>query len=39
MKKRALTVSCLAVMAASYGQAAGPWVRGYVVAFYDPAFR
>ena len=26
-------------MAASCTQAAGPWVRGYVVAFYDPAFR
>src|SRR5215813_13272835 len=38
MIERALTVSCIAVMAASYLQAA-PWVRGYVVAFYDPAFR
>src|SRR3954452_15762676 len=38
MIKRALTVSCIAVMAASYTQAA-PWVRGYVVGFYDPAFR
>ena len=26
-------------MAASGIHAAGPWVRGYVVAFYDPAFR
>src|SRR5438046_7920733 len=39
MIQRALTVSCIAVMAASYTQAAAPWVRGYVVAFYDPAFR
>ena len=39
MMKRALMASCIAVIAASYIQAAGPWVRGYVVAFYDPAFR
>src|SRR5262249_42198652 len=39
MIKRALTASCIAVMAASCTQAAGPWLRGYVVAFYDPAFR
>ena len=39
MIKRALTASCIAVMAASCTQAAAPWVRGYVVAFYDPAFR
>jgi hypothetical protein len=39
MIKRAWTASCIAVMAASSIQAAGPWVRGYVVAFYDPAFR
>src|SRR5207248_4705145 len=39
MIKRALTASCIAVMAASYTHAAGPWVRGYVVGFYDPAFR
>ena len=39
MIQRALTVSCIAVMAASCTQAAAPWVRGYVVAFYDPAFR
>src|SRR5436309_2313941 len=39
MIKRALTASCIAVMAASFTQAAAPWVRGYVVAFYDPAFR
>jgi hypothetical protein len=39
MIKRALTASCIAVIAASCTQAAGPWVRGYVVAFYDPAFR
>ena len=39
MIKRALTASCIAVMAAGCAQAAAPWVRGYVVAFYDPAFR
>ena len=39
MIRRALTASCIAVMAVSYTEAAGPWVRGYVVAFYDPAFR
>src|SRR5690349_25159956 len=39
MIKRALTASCVAIMAATSSQAAGPWVRGYVVAFYDPAFR
>src|SRR5882757_10135016 len=39
MIKRALTASCLAVIAATCAQAAAPWVRGYVVAFYDPAFR
>jgi hypothetical protein len=38
MIKRAWTASCIALMAASYTHAA-PWVRGYVVAFYDPAFR
>jgi hypothetical protein len=38
MMKRILTASCLAVIAASYAHAS-PWVRGYVVAFYDPAFR
>src|SRR5688572_8520569 len=38
MTKRALAVSWLAFAAATYAQAA-PWVRGYVVAFYDPAFR
>src|SRR5215831_6831158 len=38
MINRALTGSCIAVIAASYAYAA-PWVRGYVVAFYDPAFR
>jgi len=26
-------------MAATLAQAAGPWVSGYVVSFYDPAFR
>jgi hypothetical protein len=26
-------------MAVSCSQAAAPWVRGYVVSFYDPAFR
>src|SRR6266550_3290941 len=39
MSKRALTASCIAVMTASCAPAAGPWVRGYVVAFYDFAFR
>src|SRR5205085_12017303 len=39
MIKRELTASCIAIIAASYAHAAGPWVRGYVVAFYDPAFR
>ena len=39
MIKRALTASCIAAMAASYIYAAGPWVRGYVVGFYDPAFN
>src|SRR5262249_41663791 len=39
MIQRALTASCIAVMAAACAQAAAPWVRGYVVAFYDPAFR
>jgi hypothetical protein len=38
MIKRILTASCIAVIAASYIQAAS-WVKGYVVAFYDPAFR
>jgi hypothetical protein len=38
MIKRAFTASCIAVMAVSSAQAA-PWVRGYVVSFYDPAFR
>src|SRR3989440_7878422 len=38
MIKRALTASCIAVIAASCALAAR-WVRGYVVAFYDPAFR
>jgi hypothetical protein len=35
MIKRGLTAFCIAVIAASYAHA-GPWVRGYVVAFYDP---
>lgn len=38
MIKRALMASCISVIAASYVHAA-TWVRGYVVAFYDPAFR
>ena len=38
MIKRVWTASCIAVIAASCMQAA-PWVKGYVVAFYDPAFR
>src|ERR1051326_833285 len=39
MIKRALTASCIALIAASYAHAEGPWVRVYVVAFYDYAFR
>src|SRR3954449_13434291 len=39
MIKRALTASCIAIVAATCAPAAAPWVRGYVVAFYDPAFR
>ena len=35
----ALTACCIAAIAASYAQAAGPWVKGYVVGFYDPAYR
>ena len=38
MLHRVLAASCIAAIAASYIHAA-PWVRGYVVAFYDPAFR
>jgi hypothetical protein len=38
MVNRALTTLCFGMMAASCLQAA-PWVKGYVVAFYDPAFR
>src|SRR5687768_6370057 len=39
MIKRALSAFCMAVIAAGCAEAAAPWVRGYVVAFYDPAFR
>ena len=41
MSRRTLTVCCVAAMAAAcaYTAAAAPWVKGYVVAFYDPAFR
>ncbi len=40
MIQRAWTASLIAVLAAaSHAEAAGPWVRGYVVSFYDPAFR
>ena len=39
MVNRVLMASYIAVMAASTIQAAGPWVKGYVVSFYDPAFR
>ena len=39
MTKRALWASCIALLAASPLQASGPWVKGYVVSFYDPAFR
>src|ERR1044071_3352590 len=38
MIKRALTAFCIAMMAGSSTEAA-PWVKGFVVAFYDPAFR
>jgi hypothetical protein len=33
-----IKVSCIVVMAAAIAQAA-PWVKGYVVSFYEPAFR
>src|SRR5437763_15391650 len=39
MVKRALTAFCIAIVSAGIAQAAAPWVRGYVVACYDPAFR
>src|SRR5687768_6832947 len=41
MSKCTLTVFCVAVMAGSGARTAGaaPWVKGYVVAFYDHAFR
>src|SRR5215831_3805122 len=41
MSKRALTVFCIALMGAPGARTAGaaPWARGYVVAFYEPAFR
>ena len=39
MSNRAWRASCMAVLAVGYLQAAGPWVAGYVVSFYDPAFR
>lgn len=38
MIERALTASCIAVLAAACAQPA-PWVKGYVVSFYEPAFR
>jgi hypothetical protein len=41
MSKRTLTLLCVAVMAAPGARTARaePWVKGYVVAFYDHAFR
>ncbi|MBL8213378.1 MAG: hypothetical protein JNK87_21855 [Bryobacterales bacterium] len=39
MMQRLLSATCMAVLAASCAQAAGPWVKSYVVSFYDPAFR
>ena len=41
MFKCILAVFCVGVMAApgARTQAAGPWVRGYVVGFYGPAFH
>jgi hypothetical protein len=41
MYKCALRVCCVAVMAVAGANiaAAAPWVTGYVVSFYDPAFR
>jgi hypothetical protein len=39
MIHRALLASCFAILSASHALAAGPWVKGYVVSFYDPAFR
>ena len=38
MIKRTLMACCIAVIAASHTHAA-QWVKGYVVGFYDPAFR
>jgi hypothetical protein len=39
MMKLAWRACCIAVMAAACAQATGPWVKGFVVSFYDPAFR
>ena len=41
MFKCALKVCCVAAIAAAGADiaAAAPWVRGYVVSFYEPAFR
>ena len=33
-----IKLSCIVVMAATIAQSA-PWVKGYVVGFYEPAFR
>lgn len=38
MIEHAWKASCIAVLAATWTQAA-PWTRGYVVGFYEPAFR
>ncbi|MFN7923423.1 MAG: hypothetical protein U0Q16_25195 [Bryobacteraceae bacterium] len=39
MIRLAVTVCCLVAMAAPPAVSTGPWVRGYVVSFYEPAFR
>jgi hypothetical protein len=41
MLKRTLMVFCMAAMAAwgAHNPAPGHWVKGYVVGFYEPAFR
>lgn len=39
MTKRALVVSCCLAAMATQTAAAAQWVKGYVVGFYEPAFR
>jgi hypothetical protein len=41
MSKCTLTICCIAIMSSvgAHFATAASWVRGYVVAFYDPAFR